>query len=136
MGTSGNEHAHLVLRGGSRGPNFASEDIHAAAELLRKYELSERLMVDCSHANSGKDPGRQPFVAGDLAAQIAAGERTIAAVMLESNLLGGAQDYQAQPLVYGRSVTDACLSWEQTVPLFARLAEAVKTRRTHGSATA
>jgi 3-deoxy-7-phosphoheptulonate synthase len=86
-------------------------------------------MVDCSHANSGKDPGRQPAVAADLAAQIAAGETAIAAVMIESNLLDGAQDYQAQPLVYGRSVTDACLSWEKTLPVLAALANAVKTRR-------
>jgi 3-deoxy-7-phosphoheptulonate synthase len=129
MGTSGNEHGHLVLRGGSGGPNFTSGQVRAAAELLRKHALPERLMVDCSHANSGKDPARQPLVADDLAAQIAAGEQAIAAVMLESNLLGGAQDYQAQPLVYGRSVTDACLSWEQTVPVFARLADTVKARR-------
>jgi 3-deoxy-7-phosphoheptulonate synthase len=129
MGTSGNEHAHLVLRGGSRGPNFSREHVQAAVELLRKHGLPERLMVDCSHANSGKDPARQPLVADALAAQIAAGERAVAAVMIESNLLGGAQDCQAQPLVYGRSVTDPCLSWEQTVPVFARLANAVKLRR-------
>lgn len=129
MGTAGNEHAHLVLRGGASGPNFSAEHIHAAAAMLRQHELPPHVMVDFSHANSGKDSSRQPVVAADVAAQIAAGERAIAAVMLESNLLGGAQDYRAQPLVYGRSITDACLSWEQTLPVLAQLAEAVKARR-------
>jgi 3-deoxy-7-phosphoheptulonate synthase len=129
MGTSGNEHAHLVLRGGTNGPNFAAAQVRAAAELLRARGLPPHLMVDCSHANSGKDATRQPAVAADLAAQIAGGEGAIAAVMLESNLLGGAQDYRAQPLVYGRSVTDACLPWEQTLPVLARLAAAVRERR-------
>lgn len=130
MGTSGNEHAHLVLRGGSRGPNFGAKDVAAATALLRKNGLPPHLMVDCSHANSGKDPERQPAVAADLAAQIAAGERAIAAVMIESNLLGGTQDYRATPLVYGRSVTDACLAWEQTTPVLETLATAVRQRRT------
>jgi 3-deoxy-7-phosphoheptulonate synthase len=129
MGTTGNEHAHLVLRGGSRGPNFAAVHVHGAAELLRKSNLPPHLMIDCSHANSGKDPTRQPVVATDIAAQIASGDRTIAAVMIESNLLGGAQDYQAKPLVHGRSITDACLAWEQTLPMLAVLADAVKLRR-------
>ena len=129
MGTSGNEHAHLVLRGGTDGPNFAAPHIHAAAERLRARGLPPHLMVDCSHANSGKDAARQPLVAADLASQVAAGERAIAAVMLESNLLGGAQDYRAEPLVYGRSVTDPCLSWVQTLPVLAQLAEAVRERR-------
>jgi 3-deoxy-7-phosphoheptulonate synthase len=129
MGTAGNERGHLVLRGGTQGPNYSRRHIREAAALLEANGLPARLMVDCSHANSGKDPGRQPAVAADLAAQIAAGETAIAAVMIESNLLDGAQDYQAQPLVYGRSVTDACLSWEKTLPVLAALANAVKTRR-------
>lgn len=129
LGTTGNEHAHLVLRGGTRGPNFSVEHVGRAAELLRESHLPPHVMVDCSHANSGKDPLQQPKVVAELAAQIAGGERAIAAVMIESNLLGGAQDYRAQPLVYGRSVTDACLAWEQTLPVFAHLAAAVKARR-------
>lgn len=129
MGTTGNEHTHLVLRGGTRGPNFSAADIRAAAARLTQNQLPPHVMVDCSHANSGKDPSRQPAVAADLAAQIAAGESAISAVMIESNLLGGAQDWQAKPLVHGRSITDACLSWEQTLPMFAALAEAVRTRR-------
>ena len=129
MGTAGNEHAHLVLRGGPGGPNYSAAHVKAAAELLRKNSLPPFLMVDFSHGNSGKDPVRQPVVAADVAGQIAGGERAIAAVMVESNLLGGTQDYQARPLVRGRSITDACLAWEQTLPLFATLAEAVKRRR-------
>lgn len=129
MGTAGNEHTHLVLRGGTRGPNFTAVEVRAAAELLRKNQLPPRVMVDCSHANSGKDPARQPAVAADLAAQIAGGERAIAAVMLESNLVAGTQDYQAKPLVYGCSITDACLAWETTLPILAQLATAVQARR-------
>jgi 3-deoxy-7-phosphoheptulonate synthase len=128
MGTTGNDHTHLVLRGGAGGPNFSTAHVRAARELLEKNQLPPHVMVDCSHANSGKDAARQPAVAADLAAQIAGGDRTIAAVMLESNLLGGAQDYQAAPLVPGRSVTDACLAWEETLPVLAALAEAVRRR--------
>ena len=131
METTGNEHAHLVLRGGSRGPNYAAEHVQAAAALLRQNALPAHLMIDCSHANSDKDPLRQPVVAENVAAQVAAGDRVIVALMLESNLLGGAQDYQARPLVPGRSITDACLGWEHTLPVLAALAGAVKQRRQH-----
>ncbi len=129
MGTAGNEHAHLVLRGGSRGPNFSPESIQAAVALLKANQLAPCLMVDCSHANSGKNPDKQAEVVTSLAAQMSAGETAIAAVMIESNLLGGAQEYQARPLVHGRSITDACLAWEKTLPLLSQLAEAVKRRR-------
>jgi 3-deoxy-7-phosphoheptulonate synthase len=129
MGTAGNPHGHLVLRGGTAGPNYAPADVAQAVALLRKYGLPGGVMVDCSHANSGKDPERQPLVVAEVAAQIAAGEHALAAVMIESNLLGGAQDYQAKPLVYGRSITDGCLSWEKTLPLFAQLSAAVQARR-------
>jgi len=91
-------------------------------------------MVDCSHANSGKDAGRQPEVAAEIAARVAAGDRSICAVMLESNLVGGSQDYRARPLVHGQSITDACLSWEETAPVLAKLAEAVRIRRGAGTA--
>jgi 3-deoxy-7-phosphoheptulonate synthase len=86
-------------------------------------------MVDCSHANSGKDAERQPAVAAELAARIAAGESAICGLMIESNLLGGTQDYRAQPLIYGQSITDPCLSFEKTSPVLAKLAEAVRARR-------
>jgi 3-deoxy-7-phosphoheptulonate synthase len=129
LGTTGNEHTHLVLRGGSRGPNFAAEHVRAAAEKLRHAQLPPHLMVDCSHANSGKDPERQPAVAADLAAQLATGERALCGVMIESNLVGGAQDYRAAPLVPGRSITDGCLAIEKTAPMLAQLAAAVRARR-------
>lgn len=129
LGTSGNDQTHLVLRGGSAGPNFSAKQVQAAAELLRRHALPASIMIDCSHANSGKDPSRQPEVATAIAAQIAAGERAITGVMIESHLQAGAQEYTQRPLDYGRSVTDACLSWEQTLPVFATLAEAVRARR-------
>jgi 3-deoxy-7-phosphoheptulonate synthase len=129
MGTTGNEHAHLVLRGGSSGPNFGAEHVAAATQLLRKNQLPPHLMIDCSHANSGRDPLRQPMVAAEISAQVASGDRAIVAVMIESNLVGGTQDYQVRPLVHGCSITDACLGWEQTVPVLTSLAQAVNQRR-------
>jgi len=129
MQTTGNNDTHLVLRGGSHGPNYSKEDVLAAVELLSRNGLPPHLMVDCSHGNSGKDAERQAAVALALAARIAAGDRAIAAVMIESNLLGGSQDYRAVPLVRGRSVTDDCLSWEKTLPVILRMAEAVSARR-------
>lgn len=128
MGTAGNEHVHLVLRGGTRSPNYAAEHVQRAVAMLRQHQLPPHVMIDCSHANSGKDPARQPTVAADLAGQIAQGDRGIVAVMLESNLVGGAQDYTARPLVHGCSITDPCLSWEQTLPVIARLADSVSKR--------
>jgi 3-deoxy-7-phosphoheptulonate synthase len=129
MGTTGNNDGHLVLRGGSERPNYFSDEVEAAVALLRKHKLNPQMMVDCSHANSGKDASRQPGVAADVSGQIAAGQRAIAGVMLESNLLGGTQTLDTSPLIYGRSITDSCLSWEQTLPVLARLSVAVIARR-------
>jgi len=133
MQTTGNEDTHLVLRGGARGPNYSAADVAGAVGLLEKNRLPPFVMVDCSHANSGKDAERQAAVAADLAARLAGGERAVAAVMIESNLLGGAQDYRARPLTYGQSVTDDCLSWERTRPLLEAWAAAVAARRRAGS---
>lgn len=129
MGTAGNPFGHLVLRGGSAGPNFSAANVQTATGFLTKNSLPPYLMVDCSHANSLKNPEKQTEVAADLAGQISVGETAIAAVMVESNLLSGTQDYQAKPLVYGRSITDGCLAWEKTLPVFDQLAGAVKARR-------
>ncbi len=129
LGTSGNDRCQLVLRGGTRGPNFSSAQVQAAIGLLQAAGLPSRLIVDCSHGNSGKDAERQPAVAADLAAQIGGGQRAICGVMLESNLVGDAQDYRNRPLAYGRSVTDSCLAWEKTLPVLAQLAAAVQKRR-------
>jgi 3-deoxy-7-phosphoheptulonate synthase len=130
LGTAGNDQGHLVLRGGAHGPNYTAEHVRAAAALLQRSELPPFLVVDCSHGNSGKDPERQPAIAAELATQIAGGERALCGVMLESNLLGGAQDFRARPLVHGQSITDGCLAWEKTQPALAELAAAVRTRRT------
>jgi 3-deoxy-7-phosphoheptulonate synthase len=129
MQTTGNEDTHLVLRGGSRGPNFSAADVRAAAGLLAGNKLPPLVMVDCSHANSGKDAERQVEVAGELAGRVSSGDRSVAAVMIESNLVGGSQDFRAKPLVRGQSVTDACLSWDKTLQLLAQLAGAVAARR-------
>src|SRR5262245_41335085 len=129
MGTAGNEHAHIILRGGQTGPNYSADAVHNAAALLKARKLPPRVMVDCSHANSGKDARRQVEVAANLAAQISAGERAIAGVMIESNLVEGNQDYRAEPLVYGRSITDACISWEATEDVLGQLTKAVAARR-------
>ena len=129
LGTTGNDCGHLILRGGTHGANFAAAHIQAAVGLLRAADLPPYLMVDCSHANSGKEADRQPAVAADLAGQIAGGERAICGIMLESNLRDGAQDYRARPLVYGRSVTDSCLDFAKTVPVLDQLAAAARARR-------
>jgi len=135
--TRGNDQTHIILRGGARGPNYASADVRAAAAALRRHGLPPHVVVDCSHGNSGKDPLRQPAVASALAAQLRSGEPAIVGVMLESNLVGGAQELARRPLVYGQSVTDGCLAWEATVPALGELARAVEARRllrrTHGS---
>ncbi|HEY1792026.1 MAG TPA: 3-deoxy-7-phosphoheptulonate synthase [Opitutaceae bacterium] len=128
MQTSGNEDTHIVLRGGTRGPNYSENDVRQAAALLEAAKLPARVMVDCSHANSGKDPEHQPGIAAELAGRIAKGERSVSALMIESSLAGGSQDYRARPLTHGQSVTDACLSWERTLPVLANLAECCRKR--------
>jgi 3-deoxy-7-phosphoheptulonate synthase len=128
--TTGNEHAHLVLRGGSTGPNYEAAHIAKARELLRKGGAPEAILVDCSHANSSKRFDRQPLVAADIAAQVAAGQKAIIGVMIESHLVAGNQTAVAgQPLVYGQSITDACLAFDDTVPVLENLAAAVRQRR-------
>jgi 3-deoxy-7-phosphoheptulonate synthase len=128
--TEGNGDCHIILRGGTRGPNYAPADIEAACALLRKGGVLERVMVDCSHANSSKDYRRQAEVARSLAAQLAGGERRILGVMIESHLHEGRQDLKpGVPLQPGVSITDGCIGWEQTEVLLRELAAAVRTRR-------
>jgi 3-deoxy-7-phosphoheptulonate synthase len=129
--TSGNPDAHVILRGGSRtGPNYGAEFVTDAAARIQKAGLSTRLVVDCSHGNSSKDHRRQPLVAADIAAQVAAGSRVIAGVMIESHLAEGRQDWKGKDAsAYGCSITDACISFEQTVPVLDGLAAAVRARR-------
>ena len=129
--TSGNPDAHVILRGGSRtGPNYGAEFVTDAVARIRKAGLDSRLVVDCSHGNSSKDHRRQPLVAADVAAQVAAGSGAIAGVMIESHLVEGRQDWKGKEAsAYGCSITDACISFEQTVPVLAELAAAVRARR-------
>ncbi len=114
--TRGNSHAHVVLRGGSQGPNYDSVHIALAERELAKAGVPGGIVVDCSHANSNKDPALQPLVLDNVANQIVEGNRSIVGVMLESNLAGGNQSIPADlsQLRYGVSVTDGCLDWEST----------------------
>ena len=127
--TIGNADAHVVLRGG-RAPNYDAASIAAACAELARAGLSERLVVDASHANSGKKHENQPAVIADLCGQIAAGEDRIAGVMVESHLVAGRQDLvKGRPLTYGQSITDACIDWDTSVQVLDALAAAVGRRR-------
>lgn len=123
--TAGNPDCHVILRGGNGAPNYSSEHVKAAAEQLTQAGLPAKLMVDCSHANSRKDFKRQMEVAQDIATQIQNGEQNIIGVMVESHLVEGRQN---EPVVYGQSITDACIGWEDTEKLLALLAEANRVR--------
>ena len=127
--TRGNEDCHVILRGGKQ-PNYSAADVEAACRLLRDRGLPERVMIDVSHANSAKEHRRQIEVAADVAGQIAGGDRRVVGVMIESHLNEGRQDIvPGQPLRHGVSVTDACIGFEQTVPVLEDLAGAVRARR-------
>jgi 3-deoxy-7-phosphoheptulonate synthase len=130
VATRGNPQCHIILRGGSGGPNYSEASIAEAIGTLGKAGLRPSVMVDCSHANSGKDPARQPLVARDLARQLSQGTRAIFGVMIESFLIAGRQDVvKTRPLTYGQSITDGCLSFDQTKPLLEELASAIAQRR-------
>jgi 3-deoxy-7-phosphoheptulonate synthase len=128
--TRGNQDAHVILRGGKSGPNYDAQSVDACCAVLKSAGLREQVMIDCSHANSGKSHERQIDVANDIAEQLADGERRIVGVMVESHLEAGRQDLKpGVPLRYGVSITDACLSWAQTEPVLEVLAQAVRRRR-------
>ncbi|MET9267548.1 3-deoxy-7-phosphoheptulonate synthase [Amycolatopsis sp. NPDC004079] len=130
--TSGNPDCHVILRGSSAGPNYDPASVEETLARLAKSGLPERLVIDASHGNSNKDHVRQSEVVRDLAGRISAGERGIAGLMLESNLVAGRQDLvlgQASDLTYGQSITDACMDWNTTEDLLDTLATAVRTRR-------
>ena len=127
--TRGNNDCHVILRGGKQ-TNYAKADVDAACTLLKGAGLREQVMVDVSHANSSKQHQRQIVVAADVAAQIAAGDSRITGIMIESHLEEGRQDIvPGVPLKHGVSVTDACISMAQTVPVLQELAAAVRARR-------
>ncbi len=129
--TKGNEDCHVILRGGQE-PNYDASSVAAAVAALEKAKLPPYLMVDFSHANSYKDYRRQPEVAANVAAQIAAGNKAISGVMIESHLVEGnqkADGKQREELVYGQSITDACINFDTTEAVLRQLAEAVEARR-------
>ncbi len=133
VATRGNPDTHIILRGATSGPNYASEDVARACAALTAAGLPGRVMIDCSHGNSAKDHRRQMAVGEAVAAQLRAGARGIAGVMIESHLQAGRQNVPSHgapaQLVYGQSITDACLGWSDTVPVLRSLAEAVRATR-------
>jgi 3-deoxy-7-phosphoheptulonate synthase len=128
--TTGNEDCHIILRGGKT-PNYDAASVEAASAELTRTGAPPRLMIDTSHANSGKRPENQPLVAADIARQLSGGEQRIMGVMIESNLVAGRQDVvPGGALTYGQSITDACIDWSATVEVLNMLADAVSARRT------
>ncbi|KAJ1507586.1 hypothetical protein HMI56_007713 [Coelomomyces lativittatus] len=126
--TKGNPTCHLILRGGDKGPNYSLPHVMEAEMKLKEANLSTSIMVDCSHGNSQKQHLNQIQVAKEVANQLVEGTSPIKGVMIESFLVEGKQNWSNQ-LVYGQSITDACLSWEQTVPVLENLAQAIRERR-------
>jgi 3-deoxy-7-phosphoheptulonate synthase len=128
--TEGNPDCHLILRGGRGAPNYDPGTVEKALGQLRDAGLPERVLIDASHDNSGKDHERQPQVVAEIGEQIASPNPALVGVMMESFLVGGRQDLDSdEPLVYGQSITDACMDWETTVLALDRLAAAVRKRR-------
>jgi 3-deoxy-7-phosphoheptulonate synthase len=128
VATTGNPDTHLVLRGGKSGPNFGSSHVEASAKELIRLNLNHRVMVDCSHANADKDHNRQTLVLDDVAEQLLAGSRQLLGVMVESHLVSGNQPIQTDlsKLVYGQSITDACVDFETTQSMLRKLAQSVR----------
>lgn len=128
--TAGNPDCHVILRGGRSGPNYDAQSVGSALDVVKGSGLPRRLMIDASHANSGKDHTRQPAVAESIAAQVADGRSGVVGVMLESFIEEGAQQLgDPAGLDYGRSITDTCMSWSTTENVLSTLAEAVRKRR-------
>jgi 3-deoxy-7-phosphoheptulonate synthase len=135
VATTGNEDCHLILRGASTGPNHDAETVARSAALLRDAGAPEAIMVDFSHGNSRKDHTRQIEVARDVAGQIASGTGAIIGAMIESHLIAGRQDWSGrEEAVYGQSITDACVGWDETVTILELLADAVQARRARAAA--
>ncbi|MBN1605827.1 MAG: 3-deoxy-7-phosphoheptulonate synthase [Polyangiaceae bacterium] len=128
VATQGNPLCHVILRGGRSGPNCSAEQVSETARRLEQAGLRPRLMIDCSHANSGRDPVRQAALAAQIADRIAQGDGQVFGVMLESFLVEGRQELGSEQLCYGQSITDPCMGWERTVEVIERLGEAVAAR--------
>ena len=131
VSTTGNNSCHLIMRGGKTGPNYEKPSIDEAVTMLREQSMNESIMIDCSHGNSLKDFRNQPMVARSIANQLAEGCREITSLMIESNLVEGAQKLtkDLSALTRGQSITDACLGWDETVETLEMLAEGVRKRR-------
>jgi 3-deoxy-7-phosphoheptulonate synthase len=131
--TAGNPDGHVVLRGGNAGPNYAAEHVATAAGALAKAGVQTRMLVDCSHDNSGKSHLEQPHVIEEVGRQVATGSPHILGVMIESNIVGGRQKFDEgmspATLVYGQSITDACIDWATTEHTLAQLALAQRAGR-------
>ena len=129
--TAGNDSCHIIMRGSSKGPNYDAESVNAVAEQLKAKGLPEQMMVDCSHGNSKKDFRNQSSVVSDLCLQVASGSMAVAAVMIESHLIEGAQKLNSDldEMTYGQSVTDQCIGWDTTEAVLSELAGAVQSRR-------
>ncbi|MFI9592157.1 3-deoxy-7-phosphoheptulonate synthase [Nonomuraea sp. NPDC052265] len=133
VSTTGNPDCHVILRGGRTGPNYDPQSVGDALALLAKAGLPERLIIDASHGNSGKDHVRQAAVVREVAGRLAAGEKGVAGLMVESFLVPGRQEPgPAEGLTYGQSITDACVGWEETERLLVELADAVRAGREAG----
>lgn len=127
--TTGNSDCHIILRGGKT-TNYDAQSVEAAAQAAAKAGVAAAIMIDASHANSSKNPENQPKVLAEIGTQLAAGDKRIIGVMVESNLVAGRQDLvPGQPLTYGQSITDGCIDWDTTVASLTALAEAVEKRR-------
>lgn len=134
--TSGNPDCHVILRGGRQITNYDAASVASTAGQMEKAGVQPRIMIDCSHANSGKDHRKQGSVSRAVSEQIAGGDRRIMGVMIESNLVAGSQSLvNCQALVYGQSITDACIDWSETRVLLRELAEATRQRRAHAAAS-
>ncbi|MGI9229375.1 MAG: 3-deoxy-7-phosphoheptulonate synthase [Gammaproteobacteria bacterium] len=128
--TRGNDACHIILRGSTNGPNYAADAINETRRKLHAAPVNDRIMVDCSHGNSSKDYKKQPVVLKDISTQISNGSEAIFGVMIESHLQAGNQPHNGKTkLIYGKSITDACVSWEMTEPMLEQLAVAVRARR-------
>lgn len=130
VSTKGNEDAHVILRGGKNKTNYDTHSVNQVLSMQQKANLRQRLMIDCSHGNSGKDHTKQAFVLDNIAQQLNSGEQGIGGVMIESHLIEGNQPLTTkEQLVYGQSITDSCIDWSDTTQLLAVLARASQARQ-------
>lgn len=133
VSTRGNKDCHIILRGGKE-PNYDAKSVEAVCNQLASADIKQGIMIDASHANSGKNADKQSAVCADIGAQIAGGDSRIVGVMIESHLVAGRQDLGPNAnLTYGQSITDACIGWEESVEILERLAISVRARRTKGT---